>query len=303
MRRLLSATATASLLLAQTPVLAEGNADDIGVMSVSLKETIKPRFGFQGQTQGAGTPNQAGIGGFIPLFAGDNSVFFADVQANANFEDFNYYSSIVTTTVSGTTISTSSRLGYRWLNSSRSWMYGVNAGYDTRPMATGNADTGYVHVTDKNTVFFQQAAFNAEAISDRWTFRAYGLFPTGDIEEKLNSTYSGGSLCTAGGDFGYHLTPSTTVLAGYYYQDGDDGSVDGSGVKTALIFTPNDIVQLSANYSFDPAFESRASLGITIRLGINKTRKRSNEVAKPQIKGLTATPVNRDIRVHDCCWG
>ena len=81
MRRLLSAAATTSLLVAQAPVLAEGTADDIGVMSVSLKETIKPRFGFQGQTQGAGTPNQAGIGGFIPLFAGDNSVFFADVQA------------------------------------------------------------------------------------------------------------------------------------------------------------------------------------------------------------------------------
>ena len=50
MRRLLTAAATASLLLAQAPVMAEGTADDIGVMNVSLKETIKPRFGFQGQT-------------------------------------------------------------------------------------------------------------------------------------------------------------------------------------------------------------------------------------------------------------
>ena len=36
-------------------------------MSVSLKDAIQPNFGFQGALQGAGTPNQAGIGGFLPL--------------------------------------------------------------------------------------------------------------------------------------------------------------------------------------------------------------------------------------------
>ena len=140
MRRLLSATATASLLLAQAPVLAEGTADDIGVMDVSLKDSIKPRFGFQGQTQGAGTPNEVGVGGFLPIAVGDNSVFYADVEANANLADFSGYSSIVGTEVDGVTVSTSSRLGYRWLNSDRSWMFGFNAGYDSRPMNTGDAE-------------------------------------------------------------------------------------------------------------------------------------------------------------------
>ena len=37
MRRLLTAAATASLLLAQAPVLAEGKADDLGVMAVKLR--------------------------------------------------------------------------------------------------------------------------------------------------------------------------------------------------------------------------------------------------------------------------
>ena len=155
MRRLLSAAATASLLLAQAPVLAEGTADDIGVMSVSLKETVKPRFGVQGQTQGAGTPNQAGVGGFLPISVGDNSVFYADVEVNADFGDYSGYSSIINTTVAGTTVSTSSRLGYRWLNDNRSWMYGFNAGYDSRPLKAGKPDTG-VKVTDSETVFFQQ---------------------------------------------------------------------------------------------------------------------------------------------------
>ncbi len=142
MRRLLTAAATASLLLAQAPVLAEGNADDIGVMSVSLKETIKPRLGFQGQTQGAGTPNEAGIGGFFPLSVSENGVFFVDALANANFSDFSGTSSIVDTAVAGTTISTSTRLGYRWLNANRSWMFGINAGYDSRPMNSGPTVSG-----------------------------------------------------------------------------------------------------------------------------------------------------------------
>ncbi len=147
----ISLAGTAALALASIPFgaaraedakVAQGTAADLGVMSISLKDAIQPNFGFQGALQGAGTPNQAGIGGFLPLVIGDNSVFFLDAQANANFADYNNYSSIINTTVAGTTISTSSRLGYRFLNSDRSWMFGVNAGYDSRPMATGPADTG-----------------------------------------------------------------------------------------------------------------------------------------------------------------
>lgn len=154
LRRLSLGLLASAISLAALPAIAqEGNgAVDLGVMSISLKDVVKPTLGFQGALQGAGTPNQAGIGGFLPLSVGENSVFFADVQANANFADYGNDSSIINTTVAGTTISTSSRLGYRWLNGDRSWMYGLNAGYDSRPMATGDADTG-VSVTDKSTVF------------------------------------------------------------------------------------------------------------------------------------------------------
>ena len=58
--------------------------------------------------QGAGTPNQAGIGGFLPLSVGDNSVWFLDALVNASFADREGYSSIINTEVAGTTISTSS---------------------------------------------------------------------------------------------------------------------------------------------------------------------------------------------------
>ena len=67
---------------AQEAKTTQRTAADLGVMSISLKDAIKSNFGFQGALQGAGTPNQAGIGGFLPLVTGDNSVFFLDAQAN-----------------------------------------------------------------------------------------------------------------------------------------------------------------------------------------------------------------------------
>ena len=159
---------------AAEPKAESTEAADLGVMRINLKDAVKFNYGFQGALQGAGTPNEAGIGGFIPLHVGSNSVAFVDVLVNANFSDYSGYSSIINTDVSGTTFSTSTRLGYRWLNSNRSWMFGVNAGYDSRPMATGPADTG-VNVTNSQTVFFQQVAAGLEAVSNTWNFNAYAL--------------------------------------------------------------------------------------------------------------------------------
>ena len=150
-------------------------------MSISLKDLFKPTFGFQGALQAAGIPNQAGIDGFLPLSVGDNSVWFVDALINANFADRAGDSSIISTDAAGATIRTSTRLGYRLLNADRSWMYGLNAGYDSRPMNTGDADSG-VHITNKRTVGFQQIALNAEAVSNSWTLNGYGLIPVDDVE-------------------------------------------------------------------------------------------------------------------------
>jgi hypothetical protein len=92
----ISLAGTAALALAYIPFdsaraddtkVAQGTAKDLGVMSISLKDAIQPNFVFQGAQQGAGTPNHAGIGGFLPLVIDDSSVFFLDAQANANFAD------------------------------------------------------------------------------------------------------------------------------------------------------------------------------------------------------------------------
>ena len=186
--------ATAAFVAPLAATAQEGSAEDLGVMSISLADVVKPTIGFQGALQGAGTPNQAGIGGFLPLSVGENSVWFLDALVNVNFADRDGKSSIINTDVAGG-YSTSTRLGYRWLNDDRSWMLGLNGGYDSRSLKSGDADSG-VDVTNKKTVGFQQIALNAEAVSNSWTFNAYGLLPVGDVEQKLNSFYQGGAMNT-----------------------------------------------------------------------------------------------------------
>ena len=60
------------------PLPSSGDASDLGILEVSLKDVVTPNIGFQGALQGAGTPNQAGIGGYYPLSIGENNVFFVE---------------------------------------------------------------------------------------------------------------------------------------------------------------------------------------------------------------------------------
>ena len=85
LRRLAIGMLASAVAIAPMPLKAEdGGAEDLGdVMSVSLKDVVMPTIGFQGALQGAGTPNQVGIGGFLPISVGDNSVWFVDALAKA----------------------------------------------------------------------------------------------------------------------------------------------------------------------------------------------------------------------------
>ena len=319
----LSLASTAALALAsipfgispavaqEAPAAAEPKAEtteaaDLGVMGFNLRDAVKFNYGFQGALQGAGTPNQAGLGAFIPLHVGSNSVAFVDVLVNANFSDYSGYSSIINTEVSGTTFSTSTRLGYRWLNSNRSWMFGVNAGYDSRPMATGGTDTG-VAVTGSQTVFFQQVAAGVEAVSNTWNFNAYALVPVGDTEQQLNSVYQGGALDTYGLDVGYSITPDLRASVGYYYQYRSEEHVNGSGVRGRLAYNLTNGLTVGANLSYDQAFETRVSADIKYRFGTNgygaPSIRKQQPVVMPVIQALSTTPANRDVRVHDLCFG
>ena len=300
LRRLSIGLLASAMALAPLPTKAQGStAEDLGdVMSISLKDVVKPSIGFQGALQGAGTPNQSGIGGFLPLSVGDNSVWFLDALVNVNFADRDGYSSIINTDVAGG-FSTSTRLGYRWLNGDRSWMYGLNAGYDSRLLKSGNADTG-LNVTNKKTVGFQQIALNAEVVSNGLTFNGYGLLPVGDVEQRLNSFYEAGALNTYGLDVGYFITPALHASVGYYYQHRDQEEVDGSGVRGRLAYDITQGLTAGVNVSYDEAFDTRVSADLKVRFGGASTTAKRKEVQKmPVINALTSTPNNRDVRVHD----
>ena len=307
LRLSLSLSGVAALALsngALLPAIAQdgGGADDLGVMEINLKDTVQFNWVFQGALQGAGTPNQAGIGGFLPLSVGENSVFFADVLLNANFADYGNDSSIINTEVAGTTISTSSRLGYRWLNGDRSWMYGLNAGYDSLPMNTGGTDTVINVSGTEKSAFFQQVAVNAEAVSNDWNFNAYALIPVGDTEQQLNRAYQGGALDTYGLDVGYFITPAVNASVGYYYQHGDLGAADGSGVLGRLDYEMTSGVTAGVNLSYDEAFDTRVSADLKVRFGgPSTTAAKKKKWENPTINALTASPKNRDVRVHDKC--
>ncbi len=301
----LSLSGVAALALSNAPLLPaaaqdKDTAEDLGgVMSINLKDVVKPTFGFQGALQGAGTPNQAGIGGFLPLSVGDNSVWFLDALINANFADREGDSSIINTDVAGGTVSTSTRVGYRWLNSDRSWMYGLNAGYDSRTIKSGNADTN-IPVFDKQTIFFNQVAVNAEAFSNSWTFSGYGLIPVGDVEQKLNSHYDAGALNTYGLDVGYFITPQLHASAGCYYQQRDHEDVDGSGVRGRLAYDITQGLTAGVNISYDEAFDTRVSADLSVRFGgASTTAAKKKKWENPTINALTASPKNRDVRAHD----
>jgi hypothetical protein len=287
-------------VLAEPAKVAQGKAADLGVMGASLKDSVQFNWGFQGQTQGSGTPNEIGIGGFLPLAVGSNSVAYLDVLANANLADIGNSSSIINTKVDGTTISTSTRLGYRWLNGNRSWMYGVNAGYDSRPMSTGQADTG-VTVTNSQTVFFQQVAAGLEAVTNAWNFNVYALVPVGTRVYNLNSAYNGGILQSYGLDAGYSITPQLKASVGYYYQDGDLNTADDSGVRGRLAYNISNGLIVGANLSYDQAFATRFSADIKYRFGSNGygAAKAQNAPVNTVIQALSSTPANRDVRVHD----
>ena len=298
--------ATAAFVAPLAATAQEGSAEDLGVMSISLADVVKPTIGFQGALQGAGTPNQAGIGGFLPLSVGDNSVWYLDALVNVSFADRDGESSIINTDVDGG-FSTSTRLGYRWLNDARSWMFGLNGGYDSRSLKSGNADTG-VNVTNKKTVGFQQIALNAEAVSSSWTLNGYGLIPVGDVEQKLNNVYQGGAMNTYGLDAGYFITPVLKASVGYYYQHRDQEDVDGSGVRGRLAYEISNGLTAGVNVSYDEAFDTRVSADLKVRFGGASTTAQRNEVQQlPVINALTSSPKNRDVRVHDnrdagSCW-
>ena len=261
-------------------------------LELNLRDAVKPTWGFQGQTQGAGTPNSFVVGAFLPIAYGNNSITFLDVLANYNLADRTNYSSIAAADLFGGTISTSSRLGYRWLNSKRSWLYGVNAGYDSRPL-TINAPTG---ATGSSTGFFQQVAVGAEAINNSFKFNATALIPVGTTRQSLTNTYEATTLGSINLDATYAISHGLDATVGYYYQWGDWTEASGSGVKGRLAYAINNGLTAGVNITYDNAFQTRVSGDIVYRFNTPKSTVPS--VGNNDLIAALSKPLpNRDVRV------
>ena len=257
----------------------------------SLEDQLKNLWDLKVQTQGAGTPNSISAGGFIPFSTKTNSTWFFDTKLKADFADSNG-SSILNGQVDETNFSTSTRLGYRWLNNNIDKMYGVYGGYDTRTLNSGDVET--YTLTDQKEVSFSQLAFGVDAVTDSWKLNTYALFPNEDSVERINSHYKAAALKTIGIDIGKQLTPKISSSLGYYYQSSNlDES--GSGLKGRVAYDLGESLTVGANLSSDDVFNTRFSADFNYLFGSKESTDKKDDVL---INAIQTSPSNRDIRVH-----
>ena len=78
-------------------------------------------------------------------------------------------------------------------------------------------------------------------------------------------------------------------------------NADGSGVKGRLAYNISNGLTLGANLSYDEAFDTRFTADIKYRFGSNGygAPSKKEPAVMPAIEALSATPANRDVRVHD----
>ena len=75
------------------------------------------------------------------------------------------------------------------------------------------------------------------------------MLPVSDTEQQLNCFPQGGALDAYGLDVGYFITPVVNTSVGYYYQNGDLGSVDGSGVLGRVAYEISNDLTAGVNIS------------------------------------------------------
>ena len=105
---------------------------------------------------------------------------------------------------------------------------------------------------------------------------------------------------TYGLDLKLKAVDRLSASLGCYYQHGDLGAANGSGVKGEIAYDIADDVSLAVKGTYDEAFETRISGNIVYRFGGSSAKPSS--VSDELLVALNAAPAYRNVRVHDCHW-
>ena len=294
-----------SILVLPSNIFAKPFSDSVFELENKTKNDIK-KFSWylQGRTQSSGTPNQIGIGNFKTFQLKKNSLSYFDIQVNSEFGDFDGSewsyridklfdgSSILNSEVAAFGISTSSKIGKRWKSNKDSLIYGLNIGYETRLMKTGDADNALVY--NPNNAFFSQLSFGIEVSNKIWNVNTYGLIPINEEDKKLNDTYLGSPITTYGIDIGFNINDNWDAKIGLYHQNLDLYLKEELGFKSRISYKKNKKYNFGFNITNDDTFNTRISADI--KYLFNNAEIRGININNRLLK----SPANRNIRVHDC---
>jgi len=256
---------------------------------------VKASGGLVFQSQGGGTPNT--VTGYLlaPLSQGaQGQVLFLDVAANLNLGG-------AFTPDGDVSAGASTRLGYRWLSGDQRWMYGFNAGIDTR-----QAYNNYAF----------QAGVGAEALSRNVELRLNGYIPFANQATPYQSGYTnaylrsnqlildgwnryvvslGGTNLEAGVPLARWNNNSLWLYASYYYLDGD--YVNGSsGIRGRGELRLGNQLAIGATVSYDSIFDTQAT-GY-VRYGAKPlagSAKDAVDAAERNFLALRGLPMQRDV--------
>ena len=196
---------------------------------------------------------------------------FASLSGYGTFADF-AGTSIIGTDVGGGSPGTSSRLGYRWLKADRTWMYGIQVGFDTLGLRPAAPSWGYTTGLNDRNVTFEQAALGLEAVGERWELEATAAVGVGSVEQQITTYADAGELDTYRARIGYHPGDDTVVSVGYYYQEGDL-DIAGSGVLASIERQLPLSLTARLSVSHDGAFDTRVSGGLSLGFGTRTTAR------------------------------
>ena len=274
------------------------------------------QWGFQGGLQDAGMTNRIGAGFFYPFAIQRDNLWFLDSRFDLNLGDYNINpeylsSSINDVQVQGISISTSTRLGYRWIDHDLNRGFDISAGYDSRPLIAGYPMDEIIKKSQASlggpqTQLFQQIGLSAVTAGEKSKVSAYGLIPIGKygIGSKkvapIYGAYGASPLMTTGIDIEYEVLPSIKMLTGLYFQSNESepplyiDPVSGFGFKARLSGDINEWSSIYAKVTRDLNFKTRFSLGFIARFGKSIDKKSANGLAN----FINSSPDYRYVRVN-----